>query len=311
MKFHNNHKNYPFAHTYSIVARDGKTGQLGVGVQSHYFNVSIVTWGESGVGVVATQAFVNKSFGIKGLELLKKGKTPEEALNELISEDEGRDVRQVSILDVKGRVATHTGVKCIKYAGHKVGKNFSVQANMMLSEKVWSLMAEAFEKSEGLPLPERIINSLEAAETVGGDIRGKQSANIIIFNGEPISNKWEEPLMDLRVDDHEEPLKEIRRLLTLYRAYEQGDKGDQAIERGDIDDALECYNRGMKMVPDNLELKYWTAVSLANSKKIDESLVLFKDVFQKYDNWRTLTERLPEVNLLQVEKEDLEKILSI
>ncbi|MHA1670476.1 MAG: DUF1028 domain-containing protein [Promethearchaeota archaeon] len=311
MKFHNQYKNYPLAHTYSIVARDEKTGQLGVGVQSHYFNVSIVTWGESGVGVVATQSFVNKSFGIRGLELLKYGKSPEEALNELISKDEGRDVRQVSILDAKGRVATHTGVKCIKHAGHKIGENYSVQANMMLSEKVWPLMAEAFENSKGLPLPERIINSLEAAETVGGDIRGKQSANILIFSGEPNVDKWEEPIMDLRVDDHEEPLKEIRRLLTLFRAYEQGDKGDQAMEKGDINDALECYKKGMKLVPENLELKYWTAVSLANSKKIDDSLVLFKDVFKKYDNWRTLTERLPEVNLLQIEEKDLEKILQL
>jgi len=311
MKSHNQYKNYPLAHTYSIVARDEKTGQLGVGVQSHYFNVSIVTWGESGVGVVATQSFVNKSFGLRGLELLKEGKSPEEALNELIYKDEGRDVRQVSILDAKGRVATHTGAKCIKHAGHKLGENFSVQANMMLSEKVWPLMAEAFENSKGLPLAERIINSLEAAETVGGDIRGKQSANILIFSGEPYNEKWEEPLMDLRVDDNEEPLREIRRLLTLYRAYEQGDKGDQAMEHGDIIEALEFYKKGMEMVPDNLELKYWTAVSLANSKKIDESLVLFKDVFQKYDNWRTLTERLPEVNLLNIEKEDLEKILQV
>ncbi|MCJ7649601.1 MAG: DUF1028 domain-containing protein, partial [Candidatus Lokiarchaeota archaeon] len=183
--------------------------------------------------------------------------------------------------------------------------------NMMLSEKVWSLMAEAFENSKGLPLPERIINSLEAAETVGGDIRGKQSANILIFSSEPIVDKWEEPLMDLRVDDHEEPLKEIRRLLTLYRAYEQGDKGDQAIEKGDIDVALECYKRGMEMVPDNLEMKYWTAVSLANSKKIDEALGLFKEVFKKNNNWRILTERLPEVDLLKTEKKDLKKILSI
>jgi len=304
-------KDYPFTHTYSIVARDEKTGQLGVGVQSHYFNVSIVTWGVSGVGVVATQSFVNKSFGIKGLELLKEGKSPEEALNKLISEDEGRDVRQVSILDVKGRVATHTGKKCIKHAGHKIGKNYSVQANMMLSEKVWPLMAEAFENSKELPLPERIIKSLEAAETVGGDIRGKQSANILIFSGEPDVDKWEEPIMDLRVDDHAEPLKEIRRLLTLYRAYEQGDKGDQAMEKGDINDALKCYKKGMEMVPDNLELKYWTAVSLANSKKIEESLILFKEVFKEYDNWRTLTERLPEVDLLNIEKEALEKILHL
>ena len=256
----------PFTHTYSIVARDEKSGQIGVGVQSHYFNVSIVTWGESGVGVVATQSFVNKSFGLRGLELLKQGKPPKEALDALISQDEGRNVRQVSIMDVKGNVATHTGSKCIKYAGHKIGKNYSAQANMMLSEKVWPLMADAFEKNHDLPLAERIIKSLEAAETVGGDIRGKQSANLVIYKGELVEEKWEEPLMDLRVDDHEDPLKELKRLLVLYRAYEECDKGDQAFEKGDVKGALEHYRSGMEMVPDNLELKYWTAVTLANTK---------------------------------------------
>ena len=167
-----------FAHTYSIVARDPRTGEMGVGVQSHWFSVgSVVSWGEAGIGVVATQSLVNKSFGLRGLELLKQGKTPQEAINILISEDEGRDVRQLSILDARGRVATHTGIKCIKHAGHKVGKDFSVQANMMLTDKVWPAMADAFEKSNNLSLPERILKSLEAAESVGGDIRGKQSAD--------------------------------------------------------------------------------------------------------------------------------------
>ena len=301
----------PFSHTYSIVARDEKSDQIGVGVQSHYFNVSIVTWGESGVGVVATQSFVNKSFGLRGLELLKKGKTPKEALDILISQDEGRDVRQVSIMDAKGNVATHTGSKCIKYAGHKIGKNYSAQANMMLSEKVWPLMGEAFENSEDLPLAERIIEALDAAETLGGDIRGKQSANLVIYSGKPIDKKWEEPIIDLRVDDHLEPLEELKRLLILYRAYEQGDKGDQAVEKGDIEGALECYNKGMHMVPDNLEMKYWTAVMLANTKKIDQAFELFTDVFKIDNNWRILTERLPEVDLLNVEEEVLKKILSL
>ena len=298
------------AHTYSIVARDEKSGEIGVGVQSHYFNVSVVAWGESGIGVVATQSFVNKSFGLRGLELLKEGKTPKEALNLLISEDEGREMRQVSIMDANGNVATHTGSKCIKYAGHKIGKNYSVQANMMLSEKVWPLMAEAFEENEKLPLAERIIKSLKAAESLGGDIRGKQSANLVIYRGEISEEKWEDPLIDLRVDDNEEPLKELLRLLTLYRAYEQGDKGDQAVEEGDIEAALNYYKEGLEMIPENLEMKYWTAVMLANNNKVEEALGLFSEVFAKDNNWRILTERLPEVDILQVGEDELQKILS-
>ena len=299
------------AHTYSIVARDEKSGEIGVGVQSHYFNVSVVPWGESGVGVVATQSFVNKSFGLRGLDLLKKDKTPQEALDLLLSEDEGREMRQVSIMDAKGNVATHTGSKCIRHAGHKIGKNYSVQANMMLSEKVWPLMAEAFEKNEDLPLAERIIKSLEAAESVGGDIRGRQSANLVIYRGEISEEKWEDPLIDLRVDDdYEDPLKELNRLLRIYRAYEQGDKADQALEKGDFDTALGYYHKAMEMLPGDLEMKYWTAVMLANNKKIEEACELFSEVFKKENNWRILTERLPEVDILQVEEEVLQKILS-
>ncbi|MFX1322747.1 MAG: DUF1028 domain-containing protein [Promethearchaeota archaeon] len=303
--------NYLLAHTYSIVARDPKTGEMGVGVQSHYFNVSVVAWGESGLGVVATQSFINKSFGLRGLELLKQGNSPEEVLKILLSDDDGKDVRQVAILDVQGSVATHTGSKCIKYAGHKIGDNFSVQANLMLSDKVWPTMAEAYRSYKNLPLPERIIKTLEAAESVGGDIRGMQSAALLIVSGEPIENKWEEPLIDLRVEDHKQPLKELNRLLKLYRAYEHMDYGDQAVEKDDINKALKEYNAAMEMFPDNLEMKYWTAVSLANSQKLDDALQIFKDVFKKDDNWRLLTERLPEVELLKLKKEDLHKILSL
>ena len=302
----------PFVHTYSIVARDPNTGEMGVGVQSHYFSVgSIVSWGESGVGVVATQSFVNKSFGLRGLELLKQGKTPQEAVDILLSDDDGRDVRQISILDVTGRVATHTGSKCIKYAGHFKGDNFSVQANLMFSDKVWPKMAEAYEKHKTLPLPERIIRSMEAAETVGGDIRGKQSAALLIVRGDPVENKWEDPLIDIRVEDHNEPLKELDRLLKLWRAYNHLDKGDQEFEKGNINKAFEEYNTARKMFPDDLEMKYWTAVTLANNQKLDEALPLFKEIFQKDNNWRILTERLPEIDLLNVKKEELDKILSL
>lgn len=301
-----------FAHTYSIVARDPRTGEMGVGVQSHWFSVgSVVSWGEAGVGVVATQSLVNKSFGLRGLELLKQVKSPQEAIDILLSNDEGRDVRQVAILDAQGRVATHTGSKCIKQAGHIVGDNFSVQANLMLSDKVWPVMAEAFEKNYNMLLPERIIKSLEAAESVGGDIRGKQSAALLVVAGEPTEEKWEDPMIDLRVEDHKEPLKELNRLLKVYRAYEHMNKGDLAIEKGNMDNAREEYDAALKMFPENLEMTYWVAVSLANQKKIKEALILFERVFKKDENWRLLTERLPDSELLNVSEEEMKKILSL
>ena len=301
-----------FAHTYSIVARDPKTGEMGVGVQSHWFSVgSVVSWGEAGVGVVATQSLVNKSFGLRGLELLKKGKSPQDAINILLSDDEGKDVRQVAILDVNGNIATHTGLKCIKYAGHIVDENFSVQANMMLTDKVWPAMAESFRKYINSPLPERIIKCLEAAESVGGDIRGKQSASLLVVTGEPVENKWDDPLIDLRVEDHKEPLKELERLLRIYRAYEHMNKGDLAIEKSDMGKALEEYAAAQKMFPDNLEMKYWTAVSLANQNHLEEALALFKKVFREDKNWCLLTARLPDSELLNIKEEELNKILSL
>jgi len=299
-----------FAHTYSIVARDSKTGEMGVGVQSHWFSVgSVVSWGEAGVGVVATQSFVNKSFGLRGLELLKQGRSPQQTIDILLSDDEGRDVRQLAILDVEGRVATHTGIKCLKHAGHQIGGDFSVQANMMLSDKVWPTMAEAFQTHKNLPLPERIIKSLEAAESVGGDLRGKQSSALLIVTGEPSDKKWEDPLIDLRVEDHTEPLRELGRLLKVWRAYEHMNKGDLAVEKGDMGKALEEYNAAQKMFPDNLEMKYWTAISLADQGKLDDALPIFQEVFQKDDNWRLLTERLPQSELLK--QETVDKILSL
>lgn len=305
-------KNELFAHTYSIVARDSKTGQMGVGVESHYFSVGgVVSWGESGVGVVATQSLVNVSFGLRGLELLKQGKSPQEALDTLLSDDEGRDVRQVAILDAQGRVAAHTGSKCIKHAGHIEGNNFSVQANMMLSDRVWSSMAKAFETSEDLPLPERIVKTLEAAETVGGDIRGKQSAAILIIGGKEVKNKWEDKIIDLRVEDHQQPVKELSRLLKLHRAYKHMDEGDLAIEHNDMTKALKEYDSALNMFPKNLEMKFWTAVSLANNQKLKEASELFKTIFKKNNNWRLLTERLPESGLLNLTKKELEDILSL
>lgn len=295
-----------FTHTYSIVARDPDTGEMGVAVQSHWFSVgSIVSWGEAGVGVVATQSFVNPSFGIRGLELLKSGKSPQEAVDELISSDEGRDVRQLAILDSKGRSASYTGKNCIQEAGNIAKENYSVQANMMLTDKVWSAMSKAFEESEG-PLAERMITALEAAQKEGGDIRGKQSASLLIVKGESSGKIWEDRYIDLRVEDNPEPVEELKRLLKVFRAYEHMNKGDYAVEKNDMELAKKEYSAAEEMFPENLEMKYWHAITLVNNGKFEDALPMLKEVFSKDTNWKTLTERLPKSGLLK--EEDLRKI---
>jgi uncharacterized Ntn-hydrolase superfamily protein len=284
---------------------------MGVGVQSHWFSVGgLVSWGEAGVGVVATQSFINKSFGLRGLELLKQGMSPQEALEILLSADEEKEVRQVALLNKEGLVAAHTGARCIKHASHQIGKNFSVQANMMLTDKVCAAMAEKFQDFRELSLPERIIQSLEAAESMGGDIRGKQSAALLVVR-EIAKNEWEDPWIDLRVEDHLEPIVELKRLLRLRRAYEHMNNADRALEKGGIEEALTEYNIAQEMCPDNYEMKYWTAVSLANTNNVPQALVLFKEVFNHNENWRTFTERLPEVGFLNVNEDDLESILTV
>ena len=298
----------PFAHTFSIVARDPVTGEMGVAVQSHWFSVgSIVSWGEAGVGVVATQSFVNPAFGSRGLELLKAGKTPQEAVDELIASDEGKDVRQLAILDSKGRSASYTGKNCIQYAGNIAGENFSVQANMMLTDKVWPAMTEAFKNSSG-HLAERMITALEAGQDAGGDIRGKQSASLLIVKGEISDKSWEDKMFDLRVDDNPEPIAELKRLLKVYRAYEHMNYGDLAIEKNDMQLAMKEYSAAEDMFPDNLEMKFWHAVTLVNNNSLDESLPIFKEVFAKDDNWRILFERLPAAGLVKLDDKDMKKI---
>ncbi|RIJ33555.1 DUF1028 domain-containing protein [Pontibacter oryzae] len=299
----------PLAHTYSIVARDPNTGEMAVGVQSHWFSVgTAVPWAEAGVGAVATQSFTNKSFGPRGLALLKEGKTPEEALAILLADDEGREVRQVAIIDAQGRVAVHTGKQCIRYAGDITGKNFSVQANMMLTDKVWPAMARAFEKSEGQPLAERVMLALQAAEREGGDIRGRQSAALVVVPGQK-AEPWEAKTIDLRVDDHERPLDELERLLKVYRAYEHMNKGDLAVEKGQMQQAMQEYGKAEEMFPKNLEMKYWHAITLANNGQVDEAAKLLREVYKKDENWRELTSRLPEVGLLDVSKQQMDKLL--
>jgi len=302
--------NDPLAHTYSIVARDAKTGEMAVAVQSHWFSVgTAVSWGEAGVGVVATQSFTNKSFGLRGLDLLKEGKSPQEALNILLSDDEGRDFRQVAILDKQGRVATHTGKSCIDFAGHANGENFSVQANMMLTDKVVPAMEKAWKENSELPLAERMVMVLQAAQNEGGDIRGKQSTALVVFAAKASREPWNDKLIDLRVDDSENPIKEIDRLLKVYRAYEHMNQGDLYVEKNEMKSAMQAYNAAMEMFPENLEMQYWTAITLANDNQLVRATEMLQEIYKKDENWRELTRRLPKVGLLNVSEKDLKELL--
>ncbi len=297
-------------HTFSIVARDPATGELGVAVQSHWFSVGpIVPWAEAGVGAVATQSFVDPSYGKNGLELMRGGKSAPDTLKELLAKDEGRDVRQVAMIDAQGRVDAWTGKNDIQAAGHIVGKNFSVQANLMLNEKVWPAMAQAFEAAKG-DLAERMLAALDAAQLVGGDIRGRQSAALIVVTGKPTGQAWKDRTFDVRVDDSPEPLKELRRLVRLQRAYNHMNAGDLAVEKKDNEGALREYSAAEKLVPDNAEMIYWHAVALVNMGRVDESLPLFRKVFAMDRNWITLTPRLPKSGLLPDDPAIIKRIVA-
>lgn len=298
-------------HTYSIVARDPSTGELGVAVQSHWFSVGpIVAWAEAGVGAVATQSFVDPSYGKLGLDLMRAGKSAPDALKSLTAGDEGREVRQVAMIDAQGRVDAWTGKKDIQAAGHIIGNNYSVQANLMLSDTVWPAMSAAFENTKG-DLTERMLAALEAAQTAGGDIRGKQSAALIVVTGKPTGQAWKDRVFDLRVDDSSEPLIELRRLVKLQRAYNHMNAGDLAVEHKDNEGALREYGAAEKLVPDNAEMIYWHAIALVNMGRVDESLPLFRRVFAMDPNWATLTPRLPKSGLLPDDAKLIERILSV
>ena len=294
------------AHTYSIIAIDEKTGEMAVGVQSHWFSVgTIVSWAKSGVGVVATQSFVNPAYGPEGIKLMESGVSAENALTQLVSEDDSREYRQVAMLDVNGSIKAFTGEKCIISAGQYIGKNFSVQANMMLNDKVVPSMKKAFEENFKLPLAERIIKVFEAAEKSGGDIRGKQSAVILVVGSKKVKNEWEDKKIDLRVDDSENPIKEIKRLLKVSRAYEHMNKGDVAIEKGDMQKALSEYASAEKLFPQNLEMKFWKAVALLNNSRVSQAREIFKYVINKNKNWEKLLLRLPASNLVSLSKNQI------
>ncbi|HEX2436707.1 MAG TPA: DUF1028 domain-containing protein [Methylomirabilota bacterium] len=303
----------PLAHTYSIVARDPKTGELGVAVQSHWFSVgSIVSWAEAGVGAVATQSFVDPAYGPRALELLKRGVPAPDALARLVAADAQRDVRQVAIVDAQGRVAAHTGTKAIAAAGQHVGAQFSVQANLMANAKVWPAMAAAYERATG-DLADRLLAALDAAEAVGGDIRGRQSAAILIVKPTSSGKPWAgaDRLFDLRVDDHPAPLVELRRLVRLQRAYTRANLGDELMSEQKVEAALKEYAAAAEIAPEIVELPFWHAVTLASIGREAEAAPIFRAVFAKEPVWADLVPRLPASGLLPDEKGLIERIVAL
>ncbi|HJQ35844.1 MAG TPA: DUF1028 domain-containing protein [Thermoanaerobaculia bacterium] len=312
--------------TFSIVARDPATGQLGVAVQSHWFAVGqIVPWAEAGVGAVATQSFVDPSYGKLGLDLLRAGKSAPETLRALLGGDAACQVRQVGVIDANGNVATFTGARDIIAAGGiagnasgtsdvacgdgggrlAVGKDFAVQANLMANDTVWPAMAKAFTSSKG-DLAERMLAALDAAQSAGGDIRGKQSAALIVVGAKSSGRAWQDRVFDLRVDDHPQPLVELRRLVALQRAYNHMNAGDLAVEHKDNEGALREYSAAEQIaastsgIPQSryAEMLYWHAVALVNMQRVDDALPVFARAFSLEPSWRELTPRLVRSGLL-------------
>jgi len=318
--------------TFSVVARDPKTGEIGVAVQSHWFAVGqIVPWAEAGVGAVATQSFVDPAYGQLGLDLLRAGKSAPEALKGLLGADAACDVRQVAMIDANGAVATFTGARDIQAAGGiasggkesaitcgalSIGKDFAVQANLMANDKVWPAMAKAYAESTG-DLADRLLAALDAAQGAGGDIRGKQSAALIVVAGKSTGKRWRDEIFNLRVDDAPEPLKELRRLVALQRAYNHMNAGDMATEHNDNEGALREYSAAERIaattpgIPQSrhAEMIFWHAVALVNMKRVDEALPLFTRAFAMEPGWRELTPRLPKSGLMPDDAKLIERII--
>lgn len=275
--------------TYSIVARDPDSGELGVAVQSHWFSVGpIVPWAAPGVGAIATQANVEVAYGPRGLALLRDGLEARQALDQLVAADPGAAGRQVALVDAAGRVAVHTGEACIAFAGHATGEGVSCQANIMASDRVWPAMLDAFSAADGT-LSMRLLAALDAAEAAGGDLRGRQSAAILVVpaEGEP----WQ-TVLSLRVEDHPDPSRELRRLVELHRAYVLAGRADQLTNDGRHDEAAELYREAAELAPGNDELRFWAGLGAAQAGDLEIALGEVRAAIAQNRGWRELLDRL-------------------
>ena len=304
--------------TYSIVAHDPATGELGVAVQSHYFDVGkVVPWAEAGVGAVATQSIPDIGYGPHGLDRMRAGTAAPDALIELVAADELEMVRQVAMVDANGEVGVHTGAGCVVEAGHRIGNAVSVQANMMLRNTVPDAMFDAYSGTDG-DLTARLLAALDAAEAEGGDIRGRQSAALLVVGSERSDAPWDHVRFDLRVDDHPEPLVELRRLVDYARAFEQvqGVLFGGLLFAPEIDesmsDALEAglaaLESAQAVIGDNREPMFWTTVLLAKAGRIDDARVALRRATETNADWAQFLHRLPASGILPPDEELLARL---
>ena len=290
--------------TYSIVARDEETGEFGVAVQSHYFQVGpVVPWALAGIGAVATQSMVNISFGPLGIGYMRAGYSAQQALKALLAGDTEPEGRQVALVDATGGVAAHTGSKCIPAAGHRTGDGFSVQANLMEKDTVWDAMHDAYVSSSE-PLAERMMAALEAAEAEGGDIRGKQSAAMLVVSGKPTGREWEDRLIDLRVEDAPDPLAELRRLLRVKRAYMAMSDGEAAAEAKDQAAAAARLQEALRLAPEMVEISFWGGLGMAQAGMVDAGCELMMTAVRKDRRWIETIDRLVASDRLSAELAD-------
>lgn len=295
--------------TYSIVARDERTGDLGVAVQSHWFSVgSVVTWAEAGVGAVATQSFAEPAYGPKGLALMRLGIDAPTALAALVGADPEEARRQVAFVDAKGRIAVHTGTKCIAEAGHVSSECVAAQANMMRSPRVWPAMLSAYRAAEG-DLSERLLAALEAGEREGGDIRGRQSSAMLIVRAESSGQVWQDRIVDLRVEDSIDPLGELRRLLAVHRAYAHMEAAEHHEISGDMAGSLAEYDAARPLLEGNDEATFWSAILMADMGRVDEARALLSEISSREPGWTELLRRLPAADLLRNGEETVRRLV--
>jgi uncharacterized Ntn-hydrolase superfamily protein len=275
--------------TYSIVALDPETGELGAAVQSHWFSVgSLCTWARPGVGAVATQSVVEPAHGPNALDRIEAGDSAPEALRAILDADPLAAVRQVGIVDARGNVAVATGPDCIAHAGDATGPHWSCQANMMERDTVPGAMSAAFEAAEG-DLAARLVAALRAAEGEGGDVRGRQSAALLVVP--PEGEAWR-ARVDLRVEDHEDPLTELERLVVLWRAYELAGVADELMAAGRPEDAGALYRRAAELAPRSDELLFWAGLAIAHAGELDEGVAAVRRAAERQPNWLVLLDRL-------------------
>ncbi len=297
--------------TYSIVALDPDSGDLGVAIQSHYFSVgSLAPTAVAGVGVSVIQSFPKIFSGGAGIDSMRAGLSASQALARFLAEDAATEYRQVAMIDADGDVAVHTGRNCVAAAGHHRGKHYACQANMMRNDSVWGAMAEAYETTRS-DFADRLMAALQGAEAAGGDVRGSQSAALLIVRGRDSGSSLRDRVFDLRVEDHPQPLRELQRLVALHRAYHHNSRGDAHLARKEFDQALEQFAKAEALAPNTPELVFWRAVAMVNAGRADDALPLFARVFAAAGDWEILARRLVDAKLLPDDPELLQRIFDI